>query len=82
MKNSDLDRLATGLRSIISTNRCSFSNQDVDLLEEILSLLEELKNVEDQKSEAFQEKFYEIFLLLLKVFSNDQVLEILKDLLQ
>lgn len=81
-KYFDVNRLATSLRAIISMNRCSFSNHEIDQLEEIAILLEELKNVEDQKSEAFQKKLSKVGSVLLKVFSNEQVLNYLQEFLK
>ncbi|HEX8548054.1 MAG TPA: hypothetical protein VF691_13925 [Cytophagaceae bacterium] len=41
-KNQDLDRLINGIRTIL-TNRCSLPEEDVAVLKECISLLEEEK---------------------------------------
>jgi len=81
MKNSDLDGLVINLQSIISNYRCSFSNQEIDVLKECISLIEEVKKSDGEKSIAFQTNIIKVADILLRVFSNDKVLDFLKELI-
>lgn len=82
MKNiqTDLDRVVLELRSIVS-NRYSFSNHEIDVLKECITLIEEIKRSDGEKSIAFQNNIIKVVEILLRVFSNDKVLDFLKDLI-
>lgn len=78
--NLDSDRAILGIRSILSKHRCSLSNPEIEILEECISLLEEIKSAKDQKSIALLEKYSKVAELILKVFTNDHILKFLQDL--
>jgi len=81
MKNiqTDFDGIVMELQSIISNYRCSFSNHEIDVLKECITLIKEIERSDHEKSIAFQDNMIKIAEILLRVFSNDKVLDFLKD---
>lgn len=75
MKNSNIDRLVTDLQSMISKYRCSFSNEEINVLNESIRKLKESK-----KAEIRSNVFNSIIRIFLKAVSNDSIQDFLKDL--
>ena len=71
-KNQNIDRLVQGIKSI-STNRCSLSNDDIKILEEVINLLDELKQ-EDSELKQIQ-LFVKAIGILGRFFSGDNFLD-------
>ncbi len=68
------DRLIQGIRSI-TENRCSFSDEDVKLLEECIVELEKLKSKRKSSPRYIQRSTLRIVELLLRFFVENDALQ-------
>ena len=75
-----IDRLAAGIQSIISENRSSFSDQNVELLKECVVFLETVTDAADPKNPLNNIIIARVIEILLRVLLNEDFHK-LKDLL-
>lgn len=69
MAEQNIDRLIQGVKSIITKNWCSLSDEEVKLLNECVELLEKVK--QDITAEKRKEIFSKAVMILLKFFKDD-----------
>lgn len=62
-----IDRLITGISSIVSENRCSLTNEEVNLLKDCIRFLETVKVVDDLKSQKTLEIVSSVMQIFLRV---------------
>ena len=75
-----IDRLTAGIQSIISENRSSFSDQNVELLKECIAFLEAVRDAADPKNPLNNVIIARVIEILLRVLLSDDFHK-LKDLL-
>ena len=67
LKMDSLDSLISGIRTIISKNRSSFTDEEVDLLNACVIRLEEVKKI--KADSFFLNTLIEVIEIIAKIFS-------------
>lgn len=66
-----IDRLMLGIKSIVSENRSSFSDEEIILLEECIAFLETAQSAENSRSPAVIVIVSSVIKILLRVLLGD-----------
>jgi negative regulator of replication initiation len=74
-KNSDRLMLVKGIKSIISSSRCSFSEQELKVLNDCITYLQKLEDVPDTPFWVSKE-FEQIAKLLIRIVASDEIKDI------
>ena len=76
-KVKSLDDLIKGIKQLLSENRCSFSDEDIVLLNDVVQMLEQAKKVGSGSGKPDLSLITEITKILLRLFAiGDQIKDI------